>query len=345
MSTNLIPVKNFLGKYYSELLYSSVQEKYKDSKLDTIFDQRFYIQNNKTQMIVDQAMAGLSILVTGNEIHVSKSLYDHDNVVIINSLEQQQLSNPRSLYNPDTFSTVAYLVCQNHTTFQIIGNIDEPVYVKYHAACETLYNSVVIFDISNDIEVEIVEEIESHGALNAVSNYILHPYSNLKLTTFYQNNISASSFIYRNIISQDYSRCNHIVLGKGSANIVDENKIHMADNTEAEFLGVINSIGKNFHSILNVVPESPSYKIDVNYRGIVDTNSSVTFYPAIVGQEQLGEKATVLVTDINIDDIPRQDRDREVQNYVSDIVGKAILDRMDGVTRFYDNKSKFMHLP
>ena len=47
MSSNLIPIKAFLGKYYSELQYSAQQEKYKNAKLDSFFEQRFLIQANK----------------------------------------------------------------------------------------------------------------------------------------------------------------------------------------------------------------------------------------------------------------------------------------------------------
>ena len=74
MSTNLTSVKSFLGKYYPELLHSTLQEKYKSTGLDSIFEQRFFIQNNKVQMIVDPTAVGLSAVIIGNEIHVSKAL-------------------------------------------------------------------------------------------------------------------------------------------------------------------------------------------------------------------------------------------------------------------------------
>ena len=174
MSTNLTPIKAFLGKYYSELLYSASQEKYKDTELDKFFEQRFLIQGNKTQMIVDPALKGMTVTISGNEIHISKEMYDHPNILVTNSLEaNNQTSNPKSLYNPETFSTVAYLICQNHTMFEIVGDIDEPIYVKYKTDYETFYNSVVVFKINETVSAEIVEEIESHCALNCVTNYIL----------------------------------------------------------------------------------------------------------------------------------------------------------------------------
>ena len=119
MSSNLIPIKSFLGKYFPELHYSATQEKYKDTNLDTFFEQRFYIQNNKVQMIIDPVLPGLTAIISGNEIHISKEFYDHPNILISNSLENNnQYSTPRSLYNAETFSTLAYLICQNELDWQ-----------------------------------------------------------------------------------------------------------------------------------------------------------------------------------------------------------------------------------
>lgn len=345
MSTNLIPIKSYLGKYYPELLYSSVQDKYKDARLEDVFEQRFNIQNNKVQMIVDPAMPGLSLIVLGNEIYISKDLYDHPNVIVNNSLENPQLANPRSLYNPETFSTIAYLICQNHTTLQIVGEIDEPIYVKYKSEFETFYNSVLLFEVSNEIEVEIIEEIESCCGLNAVVNYLLHPGADVKLTTFYQNRVSAISYFYRSIVAQDNSNFEHIVLGKGSSNVIDETKIFPYQNSKAEFLGVINSGGKNFHSILTVEPQSTDFSVNVDYRDILSGKSNVTFFPVLVGNHITGKEASISVTNVTVEEMPADRVETEINSYVSDIIGRAILERMVGVKRFYDNKTKFTHFP
>ena len=345
MSTTIIPIKAFLGKYYPELLYSASQDKYKNTGLDNFFEQRFYIQNNKVQMIVDPSVTGLVVIVEGNEIHVSKEFYDHPSVVVANSLESSQPTNPRNLYNPETFSTLAYLVCQNHTTFQIIGEIDEPIYVKYKSDYETFYNSVIVFNISNEVEVEIVEEIESHCALNAVTNYILYPDAKLNLTTFYQNHLTAISFCYRNIIVQENATYSHMMFGKGSSNAIDENRIHTASGSTSELSGVINSDGMNFHSILYVEPVSQDYKISVDYRDVLEGNSDVTFFPVILGQTPVGDAATIEVSNITIEEIPAEKVAIEVKEYLSDIVEKAILVRMTGAERFYNNKTKFLHFP
>lgn len=345
MSENIIPIKAYLGKYYPELSYSAIQEKYQNTDLDKFFEQRFYIQNNKAQMIVDPALTGLVVTIAGNEIHISKELYDHPSVLITNSLEQNnQNSNPRSLYNPETFSTITYLICQNQTMFNIVGEIDEPIYVKYKSDYESFYNSIVVFEVSNEIEVEIVEEIESYSALNVVTNYILHPTAKIDLTTFYQNHISAVSFIYRNIVSKEDSSFRHVVFGKGSSNIIDENRIHPYHRSSSEFHGIINSDGKKFHSILYVQPASDNYSIDVDYRDVLSGDADVTFFPVILGQQPV-VSATISVSNITIEELPKDKIEEEVKNYLKDIIDRATLDRMVGVKRFYDNKLKFLHFP
>lgn len=344
MSSNLIQIKSFLGKYYPELNYSAAQEKYKQTGLDTFFEQRFLIQNNKVQMIVDPGLTGLTAIVAGNEIYISKSLYDHPSVIITNTLEKNQISNPRSLYNPETFSTVAYLICQNHTMFQIVGEVDEPIYMKYHADYETFYSSVILFEVSNDIEVEIVEEIESASALNSVTNYILHPGADVKLSTFYQNHISGISFVYRNIIAQDNASFSHVLFGKGSSNAVDENKLSAHEGSSSEFLGVINSNKRNFHSILYVQPHHDNYSISVDYKDILYGKSNISFFPVILGQH-VPDAASISVSNIALDEIPKDNIEFEINKYVSDTMGRAILGRMTGTERFYNNKTKFLHFP
>ncbi len=316
MSTNLIPIKAFLGKYYPELHYSATQDKYKDSGLDQFFEQRFYIQNNKIQMIVDPAVHGLTVVICGNEIHISKDLYDHPNISITNSLENKnQASNPRSLYNAETFSTLAYLVCQNHTMFNITGPVDEPIYVKYKSDYETFYSSVVVFELGENIDVEIVEEIESFCALNAVTNYILHEGARVNLSTFYQNHVSALSFIYRNIIAQDSAQFSHVLMGKGSSNVIDENKIHAYSNTKTEFLGIVNSDGRKFHSILYVQPAAEDYSVTVDYRDILQNGAKVSFFPVIMGQEPTN-LATISVSNITLEELPKETADEEVKKYL-----------------------------
>lgn len=343
MSENLIPIKAFLGKYYSELNYSAIQEKYKETNLDTLFEQRFIIQNNKAQMIVDAGMPGLTAIIIGNEVYVSKELYDHPNIVVSNSMEKtDNINNPRNLYNPDTFSTIAYLICQNQTTFHVTGEIDEPIYLKYKSEYETFYSSVVTVEVSAGLEIEVVEEIESFSALNSVANYILQPASKLNLRTFYQNRVSALSYFFRNIIAKDDTSYSHILFGKGSSNVIDENKIVTHKNSESEFLGIVNSAGRNFHSILAVQPNNETYSVNVDYRDILSGKADVTFFPVILGQMPV-DSATISVSNIVIEEILPNAVADEINSYLADIIERGTLGRMVGVKRFYENKSKFLH--
>jgi hypothetical protein len=344
MSENLIPIKAYLGKYHTELAYSAAQAKYANTRLDSFFEQRFYIQNNKVQMVVEPNIKGLVINVIGNEIHVSQELYDHPNILITNSMESGQTTNPKSLYNPEVFSTLAYLVCQNHTSFNIVADIDEPIYVKYTCDYETFYNSVLVFSVAGGLDVEIVEEFESVSALNAVTNYILYPSAKLNLTTFYNNHLSGLSFAYRNVIAQQSSKFNHILYGRGSSNVIDENKIFAGSSSETEMLGIVNSEGMNFHSILYVESEMPDYRIAVNYRDILEDKHNVTFFPVILGITPLGDNATIEVSNVTIEELPINTINTEINKFISDIVDRTVLDRMVGVERFYNNKTKFLQL-
>ena len=342
MSENLISVKSYLGKYYSELLQSAQQAKYKDTQLDLFFEQRFYMQSNKVQMVVEPDIPGLEISVCGNEIHVSHALYNHANVVITNSMETGKTTNPQSLYNPDTFSTLAYLICQNHTSFKIVGELDEPIYVKYSSDYETFYNSVLVFSADPGLDVEIVEEFNSCGALNSVTNYIMYPDSTINLTTFYNNRLSAVSFCYRNIIEQQGAKFNHILYGRGSSNIIDENRICNSSNSETEMLGIVDSAGRKFHSILYVESDIPNYGITVDYKDILQGNGDVTFLPVITGVLPLGDNAIIDVADITIEELPVGQYNTSISAFISAIVGRTILDRTVSVSRFYESKAKFL---
>lgn len=340
----LIPIKSFLGKYYTEILYSVQQDKYKDTGLARFLDQKFVIQDNKVQMVVDPSLAGMVMTVSGNDIYISKDFYDHPNIVITNSMENEntQTLNPKANYNPAIFQSLAYLICQNHVTINIIGEIDEPIYIKYTSPYEAFYSSVVNIDINQEVSVEIVEEFESHCAVNAVIDYTLHAFSGLKLTTIYNNNMTSMSYVYRNVFTREQSEYTHIVLGKGSADVIDETKIKCMSGSKSELLGVIDSAGKNFHSILYVDSVVPDYHISVSYRDVLYGKSSVTFFPVLLGQAAMSGGSTIEVSNIKLDDIPEASRKEELKKYIAPIFDRAILERTMGVKRFYDNKLLFL---
>ncbi len=341
MSSNPIQIKAFLGKYYNELMLSASQEKYAKVRLNKFFEQRFIIQSNKTQMIVDPGLTGLMVVVTGNELQVSKELYDHPHIDVTNSMENgQQTTNPKSLYTPDVFSTIAYLVCQNHTMFQIVGQVDEPIYIKYTSDYESFDNSVVVFTVEDGIDVEIIEEFESRCAVNAVTNYILRANSRLNLTTFYSNNMSALSFCLRNVIVQDAAKFSHILFGKGSTCVLDETKVHANNGSSVELLACINPGQQEFHSIVGLLPGAPEYSFFLDQRHIVSGKGRITFTPVVVGH--LPSDAHTNISSLILDQYKPELRTEKAAEFMSSIIERATLDRTIGVTRFYDNKSKFL---
>lgn len=343
MLENLITVKSFIGKHHTELLTSLEQDKYKDTALDKFFEQRFHIQNNKIRMIVDPLIVDLTIIITGNEVYISKKLFDHPSVIVSNSIESTNRHNISTSYDPGTFSTLAYLLCQNQTTIQIVDEIDEPIYILRKSDYECFYNSILTIDILDNINVEIIEEMESFGALNTVTNYILHPDVILDLTTFYKGHISSLSFCYRNVNVDKRSTFNHTLFGKGSSIVIDETDITTSVDSHISLMGVINSQGKKFHSILNVESLTDDYSISVNYKDILWDNADVSFFPTILGNLPLDNDEPINISNIAANEIPPHETMNKINEFISDIVDNTILVRMGGVKRFYDNKSSFLN--
>lgn len=343
LSSTLIQIKAFLGKYYPELAYAVAQDKYSKLNLGRFFEQRFSIQNNKTQMIVDPGLKGLQVIISGNEIHISKELFDHPGVDVTNSMENQGViqNNPKSLYTPDVFSTVAYLICQNHTMFQIISEIEEPIYIKYTTEFESFYNSVVVVNIMEDIEVEIIEEYESCCALNTVTNYIVQTNAKLNLTTFYQNHLSALSFCLRNIIIQDNAKYSHTLFGKGSSIILDETKILANAQSSIELFGCIDPRQNEFNVIVGIQPGALDYNFMLDHRHIVYGRGKATFTPVVIGH--LPADAHSNVSSISLDQVPVNLQAEKIEQFLLPITSRSTLERIIGSQRYYKNKSKFLH--
>lgn len=342
MVDNTVYIQNYLGKYLYEIQNSAEQQKYTNCGIEEFLQQRFKVQHNKTRMIINDALPGLSIIACGNEIEVSKQLYDHENITVSNSLELTDFSkNPRGEYNPNIISTMAYLICNNQTTFNIEGDIDEPIYVKYKTDYESFYNSILCFNIENSLNIEIIEEIESVAALNVVTNYSLYPNSILNLYSLYKNSIPGISFIYRNMNLFGSSTYNHKVLGKGSSNIVDETTLSMYDRTNSEILGLIDSMGRNFHSILNIEPRGIDYNYDIEHKYVLYGDSNIRFYPTVSGIFDL-ENITIdrLLVNKKTDKFFKT----SIQDFTKDILDRFVLERTMDVKRFYDYKSTFLNL-
>ena len=341
MSINLTKIKSYLGKFYSELSKSILSDKYVTANLDRFLEQRFYIQNNKMQMVIDPALSGLLAIVAGNEIHISKELYNHPYINITNSMENvDSSSNPHGLYTPVLFSSIAYLICQNHTMFHIVGEIEEPIYIRYVSDCETFYNSVVVFNIADSIEVEIVEEFNSNGALNAVTNYILHENTKLNLSTFCMSAMSASSFCLRNVIMQEYSSYSHALFGKGSSISVDESRITSANNATVELLGCIRSDQQEFHVIVGILPGTIDFNFMLDHRRVISGKGKATFTPLVY--QPLPSDAHLNITSLALDEYSDAFKEEAADEFLSSLTERATLERFVGTQRFYSNKSKFL---
>lgn len=335
MSDTLIPFKLLLGKYFPELYNLSIQEKYIKTNLEYVFDQRFRIQDNKIQSYIDHTLDDLSVTICGNEVHISKNLYNHPDIIFTNSVENT-VGNPLSLYDSDVFSTLSYLMCKNQSTFTITGNIDEPIYVRYKTDYESFYNSIVFFNIESNIKVDIVEEIDSKCALNSVMNYKLDPSSEVNLYSFYKNNRTALSYNFRNVSIGDNGKYNHILLGKGSSSSINENKIMLGNNSEANLSGVVNSNNLNFHSIFNIYSFVDDYTLNIDYKNVISPKSNVTFSHKILGSEN-SEKNIVSTENI------LNNNSNEIKSFISSITNKLSVGRTASAKRFYDNKSEFLN--
>jgi hypothetical protein len=90
-----------------------------------------------------------------------------------------------------------------------------------------------------------------------------------------------------------------------------------------------------------VEPLAPDYSVEINYKDVIHGNANISFYPVLVGDFST-DSASIEVSQIKLDDIPQRDWDREISNFITPIMDRAILERMIGVKRFYDNKAKFL---
>lgn len=338
MSKKLTTVSGALKELYPDLLDLSQQEKYANTKLYKIFEQRYYFQPNRPQLFINESLDGFIIIVSGNEIEVSKTLYDNENISLMNSLDVNSFfSDAVNNYHSDVFSNIAYLICPNKILISIDGEIDEPIYVHYKSDFECFYNSVVTFDILDGIEVDLVEEIESNSALNMVSNFKVGQGASLSLFSFYKNALSGTSLINRNVDLGNSSTFTSIVLGLGSSMVLEENNIKLSLNSQVELLGVINSRNLNFDTILNIVQPNEESYISVVYKNILNDKSNVNLFSENINDE------LVILNFKEGNDLYNQ-YSGNLKDFTFDISERAILNRISGYMRFYDNKNIFFNL-
>lgn len=333
MPKKLSPAGESFEHLLPDLMLLSKSKKYENTTLSSLFDQRFYFQPNKPQMFINESLDGFTITVSGNELEISKALYENENVAVINSMEMlSYVANVIDNYDPDIFSSVAYLICPNKIFISIDGQLDEPIYVHYKTEFECFYNSVITFDIISGAEIDIIEEIESNAALNCVTNYKVGVGANLNLYSFCKNTLSGSSMVYRKVDLEENANYTHIMLANGSYTAIDENQLNLGKNSQVELLGVINSRNKNFNTILNVTPDAQEHYLSSVYKTIKYKNDHVGFD---VESEE--------INNININNFEiNYDNTDKVKQFIFDIVDRAILTSMTGYKRFYINKDIFL---
>lgn len=340
---DLIQLQQYLGKYQAELKSSADQEKYIDTELDLLLLQKFKMQSNRLQMIVDSSLSGLQIFVAGNEVRVSKELYDHPGITTVNTVEDEsQVYNPRADYNPDVFSSMAYLICQNHTKFKISSYIDRVIYVRYRSEFETFYNSIITFEIDPTVQVDIVEEFESSSAINIVTNYHLAPTSRLRLHTFYRNSLAGIALCLRNVVVKERAYFRHLVMGKGSSSVVDETKIYPHFRSNIELFGVVEAKDTKFHSVLTVHPSATEYRIAVEYRNIINNKSKVSYYAGVKG-DNISPRSSINVEDLNVDTIPAKELNSRTEQFIKVIVDNAVISNRADLESFHNNKTRFLY--
>jgi Fe-S cluster assembly scaffold protein SufB len=280
MDTNNIQLKKFLGAVSTDLILDS--QKYKHTDIEQILEEKFSIQDNKLLFIVDPNLRGYAIETCGNELRISVNLYKCPFIAVINSADEKPQTQPMTdLYNSSIFSTIAYLMCKNHSMFNITQSLDEPIYITHKSNYGTFYNFAVLFSTSDGVRVNIVEEIESKCALNVVSNYVMSKNSVINLATFYNNHRNASSIYYRNIIVQDDSSFNHKLFGIGTYKVIDENRIKFGNRTKINLNGVINSNGKAFNSITTIQSSNNNNSVHYDYKSVAYEHSKVTIKPLV----------------------------------------------------------------
>ena len=332
-------VKSSLGKYYPEILKYLAQEKYKGIGLPTFFEQSFSIQPGPLQMTVDSRLEGMCIEFNGSEVYVSADMYRHPMINIENTMESGVIGNPRAPFDSRIVGTIAYLVCQNHTIIDVVGDPGQPIYIKLSSDFEQFRNSVVTVCVDSQVHVEIVEEVESRAALCSVVKYVLGDQAQLSLTTFYDSRISATSLLYRPVTMSPSSHFYHTMLGNGAAISVDETALRVHTGVVVSIDGCLLCNNTHSHTILTVEPSRSSidYEISVKMLGLLKHDGKFTVYPSILSHDP-PPGAEISICDIDITGTPNE----EVETIVESITRNCMLGNVDGVERFYTKRDQLM---
>ena len=337
----LSSIKTFLGKYHAELEYSALSSKYSRTGISKLFSQRFYIQENSPKITVDPAMDGMSLSMHGNEIFISKKLYNNKYFTIKSPASETSIKITKEAYDREIIPSMAYLICKNQCVITISGDLGEPIYVTFKSDFETFYNSVLFLDIPSGVNVEIVEEHQSRSALNTAIAYVVRPYSTLNLFTFYQNNNLATSSCLRTVVVENDATYNHTLYGKGSACIIDENRWCLSDNAIAKSSNYVKSNSHNFHSIFTMISYgNDDHNISINQKHVLDSKGSISFITDLPKGSKYTEN--VFINSIDIDALEK-DTDTVDIFFNDDMFNNTPYSTL-GSLRFYNNKLKFQEV-
>ena len=124
--------------------------------------------------------------------------------------------------------------------------------------------------------------------------------------------------------------------------MIDENKLHMSSGASAELLNCIHSMQHKFHSILQIQAAALDYSLLSDQRHIISGKGAVTFTPVVNGH--LPVDASVNVSSLILDLVPESARKDKVNDFLSNIIERATLERINGSERFYNNKSSFLQV-
>jgi hypothetical protein len=103
----------------------------------------------------------------------------------------------------------------------------------------------------------------------------------MNVSTFYRNQRPALSFFFRNVIALVGSTYNHLLLGKGSSNIVDENRVVFESETNIGLLGKIDVSNNSFHSIMELTSTGNDNTVRIDYKNSVQNKGKLSMTPVI----------------------------------------------------------------
>ena len=148
------------------------------------------------------------------------------------------------------------------------------------------------------------------------------------------------SYCFRNVIVKENAKYTHILLGKGSASILDESRISTATGADIDLLGCLQPRRFKINCIVHILSEEQDYKFSLEHRHILDSTGKVEFIPIILGELPLDAQTNVSV--LSSGSTPADLSEEVIANFLVDIVDLIVLERMDNVERFYKNKELFL---